>query len=79
MWMVPANARGSAMIQKINVRAADGTTAWPATLHDEDKGMALTPDERKALILAADLGGQFYARQNTEFQPNVSDPVAATK
>ncbi len=79
MWMVPANARGSAMIQKINVRAADGTTAWASTLHDEDQSSALTSDERKALILAADLGGQFYARQNTEFQANTSDPVAATK
>ena len=79
MWMVPANARGSAMIQKLNVRAADGTTAWPGTLHDEDKGQALTADERKMLILAADLGGQFYARQNTEFQANTNDPVSGTK
>jgi hypothetical protein len=79
MWMIPANARGSALIQKINVRANDGTTAWAATLHDEDEASALTADERKALILAADLGGQFYARQNTEFQPNVSDPVAGTQ
>ncbi|MGH7327292.1 MAG: hypothetical protein ACREJX_02970, partial [Polyangiaceae bacterium] len=79
MWMVPANARGSALIQKINVRAADGTTAWPATLHDEDKGMPLTADERKMLILAADLGGQFYSRQNTEFQMNANDPVSGTK
>lgn len=79
MWMVPANARGSAMIQKLNVRAADGSTAWASTLHDEDQGSALTSDERKALILAADLGGQFYSRQNTEFQTNVNDPTAATK
>lgn len=79
MWMVPANARGSAMIQKLNVRAADGTTAWQAPLHDEDKGKPLTADERKMLILAADLGGQFYARQNTGFQPNNNDPVKGTQ
>ncbi len=79
MWMVPASARSSALVQKINVRAADGTTAWQAPLHDEDKGKPLTADERKLIILAADLGGQFYSRQNTEFQPNNSDPVAGTQ
>src|SRR5439155_21873590 len=28
-WGIPANARGSALIEKINVKAADGSTAWP--------------------------------------------------
>jgi len=79
MWMVPANARGSALIQKLNVKANDGTTAWATPLHDIDKGKPLTADQRKMLILAADLGGQFYARQNTGFQSNASDPVAGSK
>ncbi|MEO8878619.1 MAG: hypothetical protein ABI461_23720, partial [Polyangiaceae bacterium] len=79
MWMVPANARGSALIQKLNVKANDGTTAWATGLHDVEKGKPLSNDQRKMLILAADLGGQFYARQNTGFQSTVSDPVAGSK
>jgi hypothetical protein len=79
MWGVPASARTSAMIQKINIKAADGTYAWPVAtnpLHPEDVGGSLTDDERQALVRAMDLGGQFYARQNTEFTPNTNDPVA---
>ncbi len=82
MWGVPANARGSALIEKINVTAADGTTAWPLSthpMHPEDVGVTLTADERKTLILTDDLGGQYYARDNTGFVPfTAGDPVAAT-
>jgi hypothetical protein len=38
------------------------------TLHPDDVGIALTRDERVALIRAFDMGGQFYSRQNTGFQ-----------
>ena len=82
MWGVPASARSSALIEKINLRAADGTTAWPLATHPshpEDVGVTLTADERKTLILTDDLGGQYYARDNTGFVPFTSgDPVAPT-
>jgi hypothetical protein len=35
----------------------------------------MTRDEVVKLIRAIDMGGQFYARQNTNFQPFTSDPV----
>ena len=58
-------------------------TAWPLgaafsdtgikggtrTLHPEDVGVTLTRDERVKLIRAIDMGGQYYSRQNTAFQP----------
>lgn len=88
MWGVPANARGSALIEKINAYGLksdgthDGSTAWPLSthpMHPEDVGTTLTDAERKTLILTDDLGGQYYARDNTGFSPFTSgDPVAAT-
>jgi hypothetical protein len=82
LWGVPASARSSKLIEKINVVAPDGTTAWPLSthpLHPEDVGVTLTADERKTLILTDDLGGQYYARDNTGFVPFTSgDPVAPT-
>jgi hypothetical protein len=80
MWAIPTNARESAMIKKLNVKAADGTFAWASgAMHPEDKGeqYALTDDERKQLIESIDVGGQYYTRQNTGFEPFNSDPVAA--
>jgi hypothetical protein len=48
------------------------------TMHPENVGGSLTRDERKALIRAFDMGGQFYSRQNTGFQAyTTGDPVAA--
>ncbi len=80
MWGIPANARGSEMIAHMNVTAGDGTTAWPTTarpMHPENQAIAVTFDERLALIRSIDLGGQYYARQNTKFVPfTVGDPVA---
>jgi hypothetical protein len=79
-WGIPGNARGSALIEKINVTAPDGTTAWPLSthpMHPEDKGVTLTDEERKTLILTDDLGGQYYARQNTAFVPfTQGDPTS---
>lgn len=76
MWAIVNNARESALIKKLNVKAADGTFAYgtPA-MHPEDKGITLTDEERQALIRSIDIGGQFYARQNTGFVPYSGDPV----
>ncbi|WP_394835191.1 hypothetical protein LVJ94_52700 [Pendulispora rubella] len=77
MWGVPGSARESQLIAKINVKAKDGSTAWPTPLHPEDKGTTLTDEERRVLILSMDLGGQYFARQNTGFVPFTSgNPVA---
>ena len=79
LWGVPASARNSLMIEKLNIKAPDGTTAWPLSthpLHPEDVGGSLTDDERQSLVRAMDLGGQYYARQNTAFTANTADPVA---
>ena len=77
LWAIPNNARESAMIKKLNVKAADGSLAYPNTpMHPEDRGVTLTDAERLALIQQIDVGGQFYTRQNTGFVPFSSDPVA---
>ncbi len=78
MWAIPNNARQSALIRKLNIRAADGTFAWGhSTLHPEDVGVTLTDDERLALIQSIDVGGQFYARQNTGFVPFEYNPLGS--
>jgi len=76
-WGVPGSARASALTQKLNLHGTDGSTAWPTPLHPEDQGVQLTDDERKTIaVYPMDLGGQFYARQNTGFVPFTSgDPV----
>ncbi len=79
MWGIPGNARASKLIQKVNVRAADGTTAWPTPLHPEDKGVTLTDEERRLLVLSIDLGGQYYARQNTGFVPLATGAAGGIK
>ncbi len=77
LWAIPNNARESALIKKLNVQAADGSFAYPSgVLHPEDKGVTLTSEERAALIQSIDLGGQFYARQNTGFAAYAEDPLA---
>lgn len=75
-WAIVNNARESALIKKLNVKAADGTFAYEGgVMHPEDKGVTLTDEERGQLIRSIDLGGQFYARQNTGFVPFGGDPV----
>ncbi|MBV9948480.1 MAG: hypothetical protein JOZ69_16640, partial [Myxococcales bacterium] len=76
-WGIPGSARLSALTQKVNLHGTDGSTAWPSPLHPEDKGVTLTDDERKTIaVYPMDLGGQFYARQNTGFVPFAgADPV----
>ena len=81
-WGIPANARGSALPEKLNIKAADGTFAWDIgshAMHPDDKGVILTDEERRTLIIPIDLGGQYYARQNTGFVPFNNDPVAGQK
>jgi hypothetical protein len=73
-WVVPANARASRFIQKLNINAVtmnpDGSLtetdqwAFPGKGHPEDKGTTLTRAERLTLIRAVDLGGQYYSRRN---------------
>jgi hypothetical protein len=81
LWGIPGSARASALPQKTNLHGADGvTTAWPLAsnpMHPEDKGVTLTDAERKTIgVYPADLGGQYWARQNTGFVPYVAgDPV----
>jgi hypothetical protein len=76
-WGIPGNARQSELIAYMNVQAPDQTFAYgPKPMHPEDVGVTVTSEERLALIRAFDLGGQFYARQNTQFVPNSKDPVA---
>jgi len=80
LWAIPNNARESAMIKKLNVKAADGSVAFAgAAMHPEDKGVTLTDEERQMLIRAIDIGGQYYSRQNTGFEPFNADPVSAQK
>jgi hypothetical protein len=77
-WMIPEDARDSVLISKLNVSAADKTTAWPTStnpFHPEDKGVQLTADERQMLIRTADMGGQYWSRQNTGFVPYSADPT----
>lgn len=81
MYGIPGSARASVLTQKVNLRAADGTTAWSTPLHPEgdqpDAGVQLTDDERKTIaVYPMDLGGQYYSRQNVNFAPIVTgDPV----
>jgi len=71
-YVEPGNARESELIKKLNpvqqfptqnlgVRAFD-TATFPA--HAAAVGQELTADEYYLLVLMADLGGQFYSREN---------------
>jgi hypothetical protein len=97
-WAIPSNARGSALIEKLNIASANDPTeyAWAlgvAFAPDPDTGVVikggvrtdhatehgLTREELVKLIRAIDLGGQFYARQNTAFVPFANDPVGGAE
>ncbi len=91
-WAVPSDARGSALIEKLNMTSSvdANKTAWALgqpfsdpnikgatrTMHPEDVGVTLTREERVKLIRAIDLGGQYYSRHNTNFQAYGNDPTA---
>lgn len=91
-WAIPSDARNSKLIEKLNVTSLSDDTkyAWPlgaaftdtdvagGTRTDHAKLAGLTRDETVMLIRAIDMGGQYYARQNSDFKPFVGgDPVAA--
>jgi hypothetical protein len=69
-WVVPASARQSRLIAKVNATPADARAnkewAWKTPAHPEDVGVTLTPQERLMLIRMADLGGQYFTRRNIE-------------
>ena len=89
-WGVPSDARHSALIEKLNITSSlDGKTyAWPlgeaftdaaiagGTRTDHAALAGLTREEVQMLIRAFDMGGQYFARQNTGFKPFNNDPVA---
>jgi mono/diheme cytochrome c family protein len=89
-WAVPSDARHSLLIEKLNVTSSKDSTryAWPlgqpfsdvdvrgGTRSDHAALAKLTRDEVVMLTRAIDMGGQFYARQNTKFAPATIDPVA---
>jgi hypothetical protein len=92
-WAIPSDARNSLLMEKLNITSAvDGKTyAWAlgeafsdpnvhgATRTDHGKLAGLTRDETVKLIRAIDMGGQYYARQNSDFKPFVdADPVAGS-
>jgi hypothetical protein len=72
MWVVPASARESRLIQKVNATPIDDERAgkewaWKTKPHPEDVGgPELDPKERLMLIQMADLGGQYFTRRNIE-------------
>jgi hypothetical protein len=92
-WGVPSDARHSALIEKLNVTSTlqPDTYAWPlgeafangdiagGTRSDHAKMAGLTREEVRMLIRAFDMGGQYFARQNTGFKPFNNDPVAGKK
>jgi hypothetical protein len=90
-WAIPSDARNSLLIEKLNVTSTlnDKLYAWPlaeafsdpnvhgATRTDHAALAGLTRDETVKLIRAIDMGGQYYARQNSDFQAFTdADPVA---
>ena len=89
-WAVPSDARNSLLIEKLNVTSIknDTTYAWPLGQAFSDADVAggertdhaklagLTRDETVMLIRTIDMGGQYYARQNSDFKPfGDADPV----
>lgn len=67
-WVVPGAARESMLVEGLNINAEGATDDWafdrPA--HPEDVGVTLSREDRLMLIQMADLGGQYWTRQNVE-------------
>lgn len=91
-WGIPSDARGSALIEKLNIVSSLDSSryAWPLgvafshdglpgarTHHAEEVG--LTRDETVMLIRAIDMGGQFYSRQNSKFVPFTGGPLGGSQ
>ena len=69
-YVEPASARDSVLIQKLNPPQQYPTVdmnvrAFPGPSHPADVGgTPLTAEEYRLLVLMADMGGQFYSREN---------------
>ena len=91
-WGVPSDARHSALIEKLNITGSINTDTYAWTLGedfslgeiaggtrtDHATEVGMTREEVQMLIRTIDMGGQYYARQNTGFKPFNNDPVAGT-
>ena len=69
VYLNPEDARGSIAVKLLNPvqqfpAQNAAVRAFATTPHMQGKGADLTPDEYYALILAADMGVNFYAREN---------------
>jgi hypothetical protein len=92
-WGLPSDARHSALIEKLNITGSINTEthAWKlgeefslgeiagGTRTDHASEVGMTREEVQMLIRTIDMGGQYYARQNTGFKPFTNDPVAGTQ
>ncbi len=87
-WGIPSDARGSALIEKLNITSSKNSEvhAWAlgeafsheglsGTRTDHAAEVGLPREELVKLIRAIDMGGQYYSRQNTAFQPYAMDPL----
>jgi hypothetical protein len=91
-WAIPSDARKSVLIEKLNIAASNNpneyawalgqpfseTTVQGGTRTDHGAQVGLTREELVKLIRAIDMGGQYYARQNSAFVPNGTDPVSGS-
>jgi len=70
VYMLPENAAGSIAIQELNPVQQFPTQnasvhAFPGPTHAAKYGFPeLTPDQYYTLILAADMGANYYSREN---------------
>lgn len=69
-WVIPGDARGSRLIEVMNMSAEGdaGDLAWvDRPMHPENLGEpAVSRADRLTLIRSVDLGGQYYSRWNVE-------------
>jgi hypothetical protein len=91
-WGIPSDARGSALVEKLNITSSLDADRYAWTLNDQfsHEGLAgtrtdhatevgLTREEAVMLIRTIDMGGQFYSRQNSDFVPFVDDPLGGAQ
>ena len=82
-WLLYRVRCPPATLRKAGGKSGPGkglTVAWPTgthPFHPENAGKTMTDADRKTLaIYPMDLGGQYWARQNTGFVPfTTGDPV----
>jgi hypothetical protein len=71
----PLTAEGESPIVAPSSVVVEGITLGVRWDHAAEVG--LTREELKKLIRAIDMGGQYFARQNTAFVPYAGDPISA--